>query len=754
MAGSFDFDPGSLPLYGDSLLVQVYRYDPDAGEDDRYTLVPNVRCESIQQKEGAEPSTAQFSYILDDSTPTDREAGDPENEAGWPTQFEALWPIGGVNSDYALTPTDRIVVLGTTGRTDDGTGRQATRQVLWDGFPRLPQCDVSATSQHVTFTGVGVAARLWDTPIYGRLQREAKTTASTGDVLNVPLPCRFNPDGKPNKTADGADWDPAEDLWPGGLEFPVFMESGLTRDPDPRGYWTLADAAKYLMAFCNAEEEFIENPDFSVLTSLLKNRRPAEDADGNPEGDYFDPSDSSTYTEDTISVRDYDASNRPWPEALHELLGYAGFGMRFVCEDDGDGFPYNFLEIYRKDQDGPTDPKELRFPRSTARLDEEAVDIQGLRVSHDFHGIANRVQLETKPVRYEMSFILAPGFVPNSGDGAAANRKDFSRSNIDASDNLSKRNKYRLHVFDEGGDGHWSFASTATVTDLPDFAPFWPKDDDGNPTWIPRYRPGSTTLFTKGADNKPLKAQLAISTDYANGEGPVLWDGSGTWQVIHGGWELLKDRLGIWISCENPGTWNIGKNKGGTYPAGVVDAITAMCDPTADVKQFYLRLTTTIESDYDLGVVAERRKASPIAYDITRVTDAADHFRKQIIVQDSAFNVGNDDKTARDDKAKAKAHAEQLRAAHEFPPLAGSITIPGVNLALRIGDRVSKIDGRDVSLRTNLGAEQGEAPTYPFVVAVTWTLGSRQSTTYQISDRRAEAQTLHHKHKLSSSGGQ
>jgi hypothetical protein len=122
MPGSFDYDPGSLPLYGDSLLVQVYRYDPDADADDRYTLVPNVRCESIQYKEGAEPSSAQFAYILDDSTPSDREADDPYNSDGWPTEFEALWPIGGQASEYALTPTDRIVVLGTTGRSADGSG--------------------------------------------------------------------------------------------------------------------------------------------------------------------------------------------------------------------------------------------------------------------------------------------------------------------------------------------------------------------------------------------------------------------------------------------------------------------------------------------------------------------------------------------------------------------------------------------------------------------------------------------------------
>ncbi len=749
MPGSFDFEPGSIPLYGDSMLVQVYRYDPDLSDpDSRYTLVPNVRCESIQEKEGAEPSSAQFSYILDDSTPDPRSDA-TTNEDGWPTQFEALWPIGVVLSDYGVAMGERLVVLGTTGRTSDGGSGSATQQVLWHGFAKLPQTDLSPSAQHVSFAGVGVAARLWDEPTYKRLQRESRTTDVSGAVTVVALPARFNPDGKPNKTKDGQDWIASEEILPGSedaFSIPVFIEPGLSRDPDPRSFWTLADAVKYLIAYGNAGQEFVENPDFDVLDSLLKNRRPKEDAAGEPLSDYFDPDDSSTYTEDTISIRDYDASNQPWPEAVSHLLGYAGFGMRFVCEDDGAGFPYDYLEIYRKDQSGPTDPKELTYPKSFERLDSAAVDIQSLRVSHDFHGVANRIVIETKPVRYEMSFILAPGFQPASGDGSTTARKAFSKSALDAANNAT-RYKYREFIFDEGGDGHWDFATNTWVTTVPDFRPFWEWDDDDVPTYTARYRPGSTTLATKGADGKPLKSQLAISTDYAGDAGPTLWDATGTWQPIDG-FELLKDRLGIRITAEDPCSWHIGKSKaaGAPYSAGVVDAIAAMADPTDTVKRFYLRLTTTIESDYDLDVVAERRDASPLPYEVTRVTDAHDHFKKQIIVADSAFNVGSDDKLGRDDTAKAKAHAKQLRAAHEFPALAGSFTIPGVNLAFRIGDRISRINGRDVSLRTNAGSEQGEAPTYPFVVAITKTLGSRQSTTFQISDRRAEVQPLggHH----------
>ncbi len=58
---------------------------------------------------------------------------------------------------------------------------------------------------------------------------------------------------------------------------------------------------------------------------------------------------------------------------------------------------------------------------------------------------------------------------------------------------------------------------------------------------------------------------------------------------------------------------------------------------------------------------------------------------------------------------------------------------------VQIGDRISQINGRDISLLVNSGIEQGEAPSYPFVVGLTWDFqGDGQSTTLQLTDRRLE----------------
>ncbi len=94
-----------------------------------------------------------------------------------------------------------------------------------------------------------------------------------------------------------------------------------------------------------------------------------------------------------------------------------------------------------------------------------------------------------------------------------------------------------------------------------------------------------------------------------------------------------------------------------------------------------------------------------------------------------------------DDSDAALAHACQLRSAHEFPPLAAAVTIPMFVDYVQIGDRISQINGRDVSLYVNAGIEQGEAPSYPSVVGLTWDFQEgKQSTTLQLADRRLEPQ--------------
>jgi len=744
--GSFDYAPQGMVVADNAVPIGVFQYFSVSGE---YQLLPNIRCEQIQYKEGADPPPARFSYILDELA---------ANANGWPSQFEQVWPINlkpGYQS-YVVTPTTQLAVLALL---PDGTTR-----VLFHGFPRVPQTDVTPANQHVTFVAVGVAVRAWDMPIGVRIQRagdDPQAVKGKDSDIATDLPVRFNPAGTgtrsvggilPNCTPDGYDVEVAYSPQGGDPDnpYPVFLDSSIDRSPDPRTLWNLSKVVRYILATQNTGTDpngdlWVANPDFGPLDALLQNRRPLDGSE------FFDPSNPATYQTDSNIIRDFDATNKAWPEVIAQLLGFYGFGMRWVLDQLSGGEPYNYLEIYRKDADGPTAPKPVYLPADGTNLTNAVVNLSSFHAGFDFHGVANDVFVETHLIRWEISVVLAPGFTPTSGDGLAANRSQFLEANL-ASPNATaaQRKAYRYYIVDECADGFWSIADKAWVSDaFFDFSQIVPRNADGSARYAHRYRPGKGTLFSKDLLNKSYKAQLAVSTDYAGDDPPGFFEGNGTWQEIEGGWELLKDRLGIQVTADDPEQWKIGKPPGGNapngnpwpYPDGVLRGITGMSDPTSKVgeKQFWLRLTTVIEADHGIGAEATRRDASPLAQTIQRRVDASDHFHFDAVDTSSIYNTTQKTILARDDTDNATDHAFQLRTAHEFPPLTAALTIPSLTGYLQIGDRIGTINGRDVSLLVNAGAEQGEPPSYPYVVALTWNFqGEKQSTTIQLSDRRQE----------------
>ncbi len=730
MPGSFDYTPGLTTLATAAAPTAVFLYDSAGGAS--YSLLPNVVCDQIQYREGPAPPSARFRYILGQEAA----AGN-----GWPVGFEQLWPIARTPSAYAVGDGDELVVLGSF----PGGGTV----VLFHGFARLPQTDLKASTQEVSFVAVGAAIHCFNTPICGRPERNADNPQA-GAVVATALPFRMNPADNgprsiggflPNCTPDGYDVGSS-----GTTPYPVFLDPRIDRDPDPRTFWNLSKAVRAILALYNASS-LVANPDFAALDALLQNRRPL------PGAQFYDPNDPSTYQEDDNLIRDYDASNQPWPLVLGELLGFYGFQMRWACETDPTGAPYDHLEIYRKDAAGPADPKPVFLPAAGVSLAASTVNLGEFHAVFDFQSVANQFQVEAHADRYETSILLAPGFTPQASDAAAANRGKFRRSFIEIADSYftgqgsALRDAYRLYLADECGDGHWSLANSNWETTPIDLSAVFPPDAYGNTTYVNRYRPGESTLLSTDLNNRRRRAQLAVSRDYAGADPPCVWDGTGTWQAIQGDWRLLDDRLGIVVTADDPELWNIGRPAPGSFvptaqePTGVLHGITSIANPgtTQSEKRFYLRLTTVIEADYDLGVTAAKRDASPTQSVIERRIDARDHFRRETVKAPTPFNFTSSDVVVEDDTQAATTHAAQLRAAHEFPPLAAAVVIPAVVLYFQVGDRVDQVSGRGASLQVNAAGEQLEAPSYPYVVGLTWEFqGERQTTTLQLADRRLE----------------
>jgi hypothetical protein len=725
--GTIDYSPPTGVQTAQATAFVVCRYD-GSGSPNGYTILPNVYCEQIQFKEGAEPPTAQFSYILNDSVPI------------YPSQFDQLWPINSPPNPYKVQAGDRLVVLYI-----DPWGNY---RVAWDGFAQLPQTDIGPRSQAVTFVGVHVSIRLWDDVVTGRWQRDADTPTTSGSPVQTDLPTRFNPDDLPNCTPAFSDeTDPAGsgDTWPVFLEPRLAPVAGVLRQT----YWDLSKFTRYMLWYYN-NQNYVANPDFVILDDLLSNRSPL------PGQTTYDPTNPATYIENPIIIRDYDPTNKLALEAIEQQLGYAGFRLRFGCQGTPVAVgsivvevPWNYIEIYRFDAAGPTAPKQVSLQATGNVMDVTRNNVAAFSATNDFHGVANQWTVETKPVHYEIGVLLAPGFQPAAGDELPANRKQWLLSN-QGSTTAGVREKYRLYIADECGDGHWNLATSTWVTSQPiSFAGLF-VDPILNPTgdYVTRYRPGLNRLFSLDPSGEPYEVQLRLSRDYAGPPPPCAWNGTGTWQTIGGGWRVLHDKLGIFVDIDNPMQWSIGSpdSNPAQEASGVLDGVTSLSAPVTPPvvppygrqQLFYLMLVTVIEGDLMIGATAPTRPASPYPYSVARQVDAKDYFRKKIVDTTSPFNLGVNPIVTEDDTQEAQTYANQMRAAHEFPPISASLTIPWFSPAYSVGDRIAWINGRNVSLQVNAGTGTGEKPSYPYVVGVNWDLRGKQQTILQLSDRRTE----------------
>ncbi len=99
---------------------------------------------------------------------------------------------------------------------------------------------------------------------------------------------------------------------------------------------------------------------------------------------------------------------------------------------------------------------------------------------------------------------------------------------------------------------------------------------------------------------------------------------------------------------------------------------------------------------------------------------------------------------ARDDTEKAQDQADAQRLATETSPIAGSFTIPGISYAYGVGDLISKIQGRDISLLCNAGAPAGEGPRFPAVVGFSVNCQNPHATVIKLDDRRSEPEGAWH----------
>jgi hypothetical protein len=543
---SFTLAGATSPLASPAVTISVVRYSAtplgQMGPLSPFQLLANVVCEDIQVREGPEPGTARFRYILNDSIPS----------LPYPDGFEDLYPLGTPISPWVVQNDDRLLVYAT-----DTLGNST---IIFDGFAQIPEVSLSDQSQIVTFMCIGVAIRLWDTPTPGAVYQNASSPTAMTNNYQTDLPTRFNPNdngiAQPNSTPAGFSLDGSGN---GTGNYPIFLDPAIARNPDPRTFWTLAEAVQYLIWTNNADQTYVQNGNTNGYTNYLQSITPTN-------GSTYDPLDTTTYTATPIVLREYDASNKAWPEAVAELVNAYGFRLNFVLSQSNVGgslpTPVTTLQISRRD--GMTgNLLAIGLQEQGAILSPGFSSVGQLGITRNLSEVWNSIEIETDPVQYEVSVILAPGFQIGLFDPSDTNKKLFLRSTWTADTSQVNKDKYRLFIFDECADGHWDFPTGTWQSFDPDLTSILSTNAQGQPpadgtrTYVSRYRPTQLPLLSIGSDGKPMRARLDISRNYT-GVSPGIWNGKGSWQPITGGWTLLKDRLGIFVDVEDIESWSIG----------------------------------------------------------------------------------------------------------------------------------------------------------------------------------------------------
>lgn len=710
-----------VPYGRPAIQIEAGFYD---GGD--FEPLDNVVCLSVTQSLGTDPGHCRLRYRF--TTPP---------LEGAPSTFEEA--LGSqFTSPKTIEPADRILVRAL--RPGDNAWVP-----IFDGFALSFELGMQANLEQVTILCVGVAMMAWSAPIGGAIMRQGDDPSIISDV-RTSLFAHFNPRGLWNKIHG---LYPDDGKWAGRViagrdgRYPTFLDADNPKPkPNDPEAWHLHSAIRYVCFTENADELWVRNPDGKDIDGTLVSREPID-------GKAFNVDDPTTFVSLPLTVADQPITGKQWPLVVHQLISDKGFEMTWDLGVN-DANPFEAItELVLFDPRLGT-PKDVMLQPRGSTLDPALSNLSAANVGRDLSSVVNEWDVQGELIEYEVSFVLKCGFPSVPGDAASAS----SLAAYSLSNPAMDPKAYRVWALNEiGQDAHYENGSNYPITTAPNLdALFGPPDADG-PTYAVRHRRPIGQLISKDELGEPRRARLAISIDYPDAAGaPNLWTGYGTWQpVSSAGWELLPNRIGIRLTCQNPNDWHIGTSSvsGHPFKTGIVKAVQCIAAPDRNNPAFYLRLTCVVRGDRRVHGLAQRKLNSVVPTSIRRVVEAHDRYRKQVLATHSEFNTDGGGVVpfiVRDDSDAALAESTAFQMITQNGVLGGSIFIPRFTRFYRLGETIGSIQGRDLSFRTDSDGTEA-SPTYPVVTKLTHNFEPTQHTVLEVSD-------VHRgRHRYTSRGG-
>jgi len=458
----------------------------------------------------------------------------------------------------------------------------------------------------------------------------------------------------------------------------IHPEAGLTTasqtevDQVPQR-WLLAEAVLAMCWSCNPGEDFIENPTRAALATVLNDAPELEDV--------------------RLPL------DQHLPYYLDRLLQPLGYNW-FVDYDTGTVEETPTTEAERHDKNKPKivvfkkgvgTEKELYFQAPGEVLDLDDSNCNQYRIQRRIGDSINSVKVLGDYERAEVTVELYKGWAATDDSRTA---EDLDKSDPE-SDYEAKPTVWRLWVANEGGD----YTGLRTeITEAPDFSTVFT-------TALPHRRELEDPFTYQGGTGKKERRQIFV--EYS------IDDGS-TWQVVptsFGQPFVMPDQIGIIFQGDTP-------------PEELIDA-------GDDAR---VRVTGVIAGDSRLTAKADRQTHAVNGRDVPLVLDVPQKFRLHSVqaTGDFASVLSGDSAGAEttDDTTEIEDFAEEIRDQYEIAELDSSFTLPGIHLDYKIGNVITKIAGREISL--NAASATAPNPVYVQITGRSITNGPDPVTTLTV----------------------
>lgn len=382
------------------------------------------------------------------------------------------------------------------------------------------------------------------------------------------------------------------------------------------------------------------------------------------------------------------------PKCLDTLLIPLGFNWYVDYEGDATSEGKPRITLFKI---GEGDEKELKFQAVGATLDLENSDVNQYSIDASIADSFNAVDVFGEFEEVEVTVPLYPAW---PADKDTLDSTDLAKDGQYYEGNESV---WRLFIANEAGDIDPSVSRLGQTPDVPDFSTIFT-------VFHPHRRTLQEPLTIMDDDNAAKgKIRAPIKVEYST-------DGGTTWLPEESNWtiKLLPDQIGILFD---------GKD----IPTELYDA----------GNNGRLRITGCIFGDSRIKGAATKQAYAVNGRENKLVLFQPEKFQSRWRQTSgdyaSVFASGTLSADEKDDTEEIQSYAEKLRDQNQYADMECEFRLPGWYTNYKIGDLLTNIYGREVSLDS--APESAPAPRYVQIVERRFELTAGGPSTVLIVDR-------------------